>query len=201
MNKLLILPFLFLSFTSSSVGQSIVFDTTTYKGGLPNHFNKTDFSLVDTLQYWNYFLDTTHINETNDSIKPIGQLVIWRTKPIDDGISKKLYGKLWTPNYVFNIYKKVNWDYCLRKAISARIFSSCVPPEVGGDIIAAGNFIFLNDNVCLSCQHFTTKIDLCRPVINYLFSRVDQTRVTTLQSLVDQFEIKAGIITGLYSNN
>ena len=188
MHKLLILPILFLSFTSGSLGQSIAFDTTTYKGGLPNHFDKTNFSIIDTLQYWNYYLDTKNHNTTKDSIKSIGRLVIWRTKPIDDGIIKKLYGKLWTPNYVFNIYKKTDSIFCLRKAISARIFSSCVPPEVGGDIIAAGEFIFLNDDVCISCQHYTTQVDFCRPVINYLFSRVNHTKVTTLQSLVEQFE-------------
>jgi hypothetical protein len=156
------------------------------------YYSKTDFSIVDTLSLWNYKLDTTYKGKENDSIKQFGVLIFWRIKPIDDSISKHIYNQLWTPFIMFDIYNVTDTNYCFQKSTRTRHFSSCVPPQVGGDIIIVDKFVLLNRNVCLSCQRYDTKIDYCRPVINYVFSKIDRSKITTIESLTDQFIITQG---------
>lgn len=149
---------------------------------------------MDNLELWNYKLDTTFKGRERDSLKPFAQLIFWRTKPIDDKISKKLYKQLWTPYFVFEIYNLADSSFCFDQSNRRRLLSSCVPPDVGGDILIIDKFIFFNSYVCLSCERNDTKIDYCRPIINYVFSQVDPAKVTTLKSLLDQFVIKEGIL-------
>ena len=178
-------------------GQStnqFVFDTTINPLQVNNqkYYSKTDFSIADTLSLWNYKIDTTYRGKENDSIKPIGLLIFWRTRPIDDSISKNLYNQLWTPYITFDIFNLSDTNYCFEKSTRTRFFSSCVPPQVGGDIIKVDKFVFLNRNVCLSCQRYDTKVDYCRPVINYVFLKIDRNKITTIESLTNQFVISAG---------
>ncbi len=70
--------------------------------------------------------------------------------------------------------------------------SSCVPPDVGGDYFIIGKYIFLNDNVCLNCRKYDTGIDYCRPVINFVISKIDKNRVETLDEITGQFVIGNG---------
>lgn len=186
-----------LIFETNCVGQvksQIIFDTTINPTEINNkkYYSKTDFSSIDTLSLWSYKLDTIFNGKDGDSVKPIGMLTFWRTKPIDDSISKSIYHQLWTPYITFAIFNLSDTNYCFKKSTRTRHFSSCVPPQVGGDIIIVDKFIFLNGNFCLSCQRYDTKIDYCRPVINYVFSKLDRSKITTIQSLANQFIITAG---------
>ena len=176
-------------FSSSSFGQNLVFDTTVYAR---ESYSKTDFSNIDTFQLWNYLLDTTYKGRETDSIKPSGQLIFYRTSSIDDGISKKIYGRLWTPVISFDIFSVADTSYCFERSARTRIYSSCVPSDVGGDIIIIGKYLFLNHSVCVRCERHDTKVDYCRPVINYVFSKIDKNKITTIQSLVHQFIIAEG---------
>jgi hypothetical protein len=180
-----------LCFASNSFGQDFVFDTTKERSSANDatYYSKTDFSIIDTLQLWNYLLDTAYHSKETDSVKPRGQLAFWRTRPIDDKISKKVYGQPWTPYIAFDIFSIADTSYCFKISSSTRYLSSCVPPNVGGDIIVIDKFVFLNHNVCLGCQRYETKVDYCRPVINYVFSKIDKTKITTIESLVQQFVI------------
>ena len=189
--------FALLIFATNCIGQTqsqIVFETTIISTEVNNkkYYSKTDFSIIDTLNLWSYKLDTTFKGKENDSIKPIGMITFWRTKPIDDSISKSIYHQLWTPYITFAIFNLSDTNYCFQKSTRTRYFSSCVPPQVGGDIIIVNKFVFINGNVCLSCQRYDTKIDYCRPVINYLFSKLDRNKTTTIQGLADQFIITSG---------
>jgi len=188
--------FLTLLFFGSIVfGQSqpsFVFDTANAKSLNNMYYSKTDFSFVDTLDLWNYELDTTYKGKQSDSVKPIGKLIFWRIRPIDDGISKRLYNQLWTPFITFDVFNISDTNYCYEESKRTRYFSSCVPPDVGGDLIKIDKFIFLNHSVCLGCQRHDTKVDYCRPLINYVFSKLDKTGITTIQSLVNRFRISAG---------
>lgn len=183
-----------LLFSINSFGQSFVFDTTIKRPPINSarYYAKTDFSHVDTIQLWNYLLDTTYHGKDTDTIKPIGQLLFWRTKAIDDSISKYIYNQLWTPYIAFDIFNISDTNYCYDRSTRTRYFSSCVAPDVGGDIIIIDKYLFLNHSVCLSCGRYDTKVDYCRPVINYLFSNIDKTKITTIQSLVQQFVISKG---------
>lgn len=184
-------------FTTAAYGQSqqyFVFDTISTQQQLSKsrYYSKTNFSFIDTLSLWNYQLDTTYNGNKDDSVRPIGQLIFWRTKPIDDGISQRLYNQLWTPYIAFDIFNIGDFAYCNAISNKTRYLSSCVPPEVGGDLMIFDKFVFLNRNVCLECQRHDTKVDYCRPVINYIFSKLDRTKMITIHSLVNQFVIVKG---------
>ena len=192
--KLNLIIFL-LFFAFNSFGQSFVFDNNHNSGHLDKndyYYSKTDFSIVDTLKLWNYQLDTHVTTRKEDSIKTIGQLHFWRITPIDDSISKIVYNRLWTPHITFDIYSIKDTTHCYQISSRTRFFSSCVPPDVGGDIIITDKYVFVSRGVCLNCTRYDTKIDYCRPVINYLFTHLDRTKITTIQSLVRQFTIEEG---------
>lgn len=144
-------------------------------------------SLVDSLTVWAYDLD---IYSKKENGKPIGQITFWRTRPIDDGISKKIYGAFWTPNISYEIFDSSDSLYCQEQSHRTKVFSSCVGPDVGGDIFIIGHFIFLNRNVCLSCEKYKTGVDFCRPQVSRIIAAVGQKNIDTVQKIVQQFPIR-----------
>jgi hypothetical protein len=158
------------------------------------YYSKTNFSVVDTLELWNYNLDKNYKAPGKDSVKPIAQITFWRTKPIDDGLSLEIYKQLWTPFISYEIYNLSDSTYCYYKSKLTRLISSCIPPNIGGDIFMIGNYIFLNRMVCLRCLRYDTGTDYCRPVINLILSRIDKNKVATLDEIAEQFIIKRGDI-------
>jgi hypothetical protein len=175
-------------FCSDTFGQANVYGNNR----IVYYYSLTDFSNIDTLEYWNYKLDLTNKPTENDTVKPIGLLTFYRTKSIDDSISLKTYNRLWQPAISFDIYKLSDTTFCSQKSNLLHMLSSCSPPNVGGDYFVFGNFVFLNKSVCISCSNYLTKGDYCRPVINYVFTRVTDKNVTNLNDLVKQFIIKRG---------
>ena len=177
-----------------SQSDRILFDTTSKKNGLTNYgyYSKTDFTRIDTIELWNYELDTSYNVRNWDTLASLGQLNFWRTIPIDDKISYGIYGRYWTPHILFEIFFSKDSTVLYKQSYRTRSRSSCVPPDVGGDILKIGNFILISRGVCLNCQRQDTKVDYCRPVINYIFSKVDPSKVTTIESLIGQFIIKEG---------
>ncbi|GAB5527366.1 MAG: hypothetical protein Roseis2KO_52380 [Roseivirga sp.] len=61
--------------------------------------------------------------------------------------------------------------------------SSCVAPDVGGDLIVLGDLILLNTHVCLSCIRYNTRTDYCRPLLNKVFSEIEDIKVTSIKEL------------------
>lgn len=154
-------------------------------------YSLTDFSSIDTLEHWNYTLDLTYKPIKNDSVSPIGLLTFSRTRPIDDSISLEADNISWQPSISFEIYNLSDTSYCYRKSELIRIFSSCSPPNVGGDCFVFGNFVFLNSQVCVKCSNNSTKLDFCRPLVNYVFNKLTDKTVTNLADLSKQFIIKS----------
>src|ERR1700730_17921425 len=105
--KHLIPIYLSLIFGTTAFAQALSklnFDTTSNnKFNISKYYSETGFSLVDTLDLWNYKLDTTYKGRKGDSLKPFALLIFWRTKPIDDKISKRVYKQYWTPYITFEI--------------------------------------------------------------------------------------------------
>ena len=191
--KCFIIVYFYSIITVSLFGQTsplLFFDTTNNNRQFNNnkYYSKTDFSIVDTLSLWNFKLDSTFKVREMYFLKPFAQIIFWRTKPVYD----RKYKESWTPYIAFEIYNSNDSTYCYDKSNRSRFLSSCVPPNVGGDIIFIDKFIFINSDVCLNCERDDTKVDYCRPVINYVFSKVDKTKITTLESILKQFIIKEG---------
>lgn len=152
--------------------------------------SKGNFMSVDSMEYWNYDLRTIDKGQHKDSVQPIANVIFFRSRPLQDSFSRRIYGKDWSPVMEFSIYKLSDSAFCSRRSLSTRFLSSCVPPDVGGDIIITGNFIFLNNDVCLHCRKYDTKIDYCRPVVNSLFGGLDKNKLSSIEEIVAQFPIK-----------
>jgi len=149
----------------------------------------TDFSKVDSFSCWFYVLSLKSASH-EDSAKKIGELTFQRTHEVVDSASERLYKSGFLPNITFQIYDIKDSAYCFKISKLIRNISSCVAPDVGGDIIVFGRFIFLNLNVCLHCKRYDDKVDYCRPVINKIFLSVDKTKTNSLEQIVNQFPIE-----------
>jgi hypothetical protein len=185
--SLLILT-IFLSSTLLGQQENPVFRNTSL-----DTYSKTDFSKVDSLSCWFYVLMDKNPSY-EDSIKPVGQLIFQRTHAVDDSVRKQLYGNGFLPIYTFQVFNIKDSVYCFNKANLIRRFSSCASPDVGGDIIVFGDFIFLNANMCMVCRRYDNGLDYCRPLINKMFLSVDKTKANSLEQIVKQFPIKGQVM-------
>lgn len=146
-------------------------------------------SPVDTLSLWHYQLQK-HKKPQKD--KSIGQITFWRTKPIHDSIHFSRHQELWTPQISFSLYPLSDSVYCEGQSQRIKASSSCMGPDVGGDMYRVGNFILLNRDICLSCVAYVSKRDYCRPVISKVVDSIDKRKVKTLPDLEAQMGIKKG---------
>lgn len=145
----------------------------------------------DAIKLWNYKFKQKDIKE-NDSVRSLGSLIFYRTRPVIDSSYYKIYKKFWTPEISFDIFNISDSTFCRKLSTNTRYFSSCVPPDVGGDYFVIGQYIFLNRNVCLNCR--ISSIDYCRPVVNFVFNKLDKKNLNTLTDIFKQFAIKKGEI-------
>ena len=156
------------------------------------YYSKTDFSIVDTVNLWNYDIDTTFHGDPADSIKPLGRIFFFRTSPIIDTYRKQIYAWDWVPYLSFRIYFAKDSVYCFQKSKYIRLIASCIPPETGGDVIEAGNLILVNNSVCTVCLRYDLGLDNCRPVINFIVSKIETEKVLTIEDFTNQLIIKKG---------
>jgi hypothetical protein len=153
-------------------------------------YSRTDFAVVDTLVKWTYTLDLKYKGSPGDSVKPIGQIGFYRAAALPDSISRKVYGTDWTPVMNFEIYNLRDATFCRKKTNLIRVTSNCVPPSAGGDMFIVGQWVFINPSPCVNCYKYDTNRDYCRPLIKYVFSKVDETKAVTISDIVSQFPIK-----------
>ncbi len=184
-NLLFICLFFFLTKSFCQTANSKIYDKSDY------YYEQTDFTFIDTLANWSYDLTLSSKSIWKDSLtKPIAQITFFRTKALYDSNSRRTYGKDWTPRIDFEIYDIKDSVKCFERSKFTRNVSSCVPPAVGGDIFVVGNFIFLNNSVCLDCCKYDNTVDYCRPTIKNIFSKVKLGKVASLKEIVEQFDIK-----------
>ena len=79
------------------------------------------------------------------------------------------------PAMSFDIYRIEDSSFCLEKAKMIKLTSSCTTPNIGGDIIMVGHYIFLNSSVCVNCG-LTSGVDFCRSNIAALLSYLSKDR-------------------------
>ena len=169
-------------------GPDIVF----HSSGADN-YSKTDFSKIDSLNCWFYVL-TDKSPGYEDAVKPVGQLIFQRTHAAKDKIREELFNGGFVPNVIFQIFDIKDSAYCFKKSRTIRTVSSCNSPDVGGDIVILGKYIFFANSVCLQCKGFDNSLDYCRPVINKIFLSVDRKKAASLEQMVKQFPIKGQVM-------
>jgi len=143
---------------------------------------------INNLKHWTYEID--YEIENNDSIKPIGRIKFLRTKSIKDSLRREVYNEPWYPSMSFGIYNISDLKYCEENSRRTKFFSSCVDPNVGGDLIINQNYIFLNNVVCLNCIGTENEIDFCRPITNKILSELNLTTSSTLKDIDREIGIK-----------
>lgn len=144
---------------------------------------------VDTLSLWNYHLES-YKKPSKD--KAVGILTFWRAKPIDDSVHMALHQESWTPQISFSIFSIADSAICQAQSQKFKMSSSCVGPDVGGDMHLVGNFVLLNRDICLSCVSYVSKKDYCRPVVGKLLDAMDKRKVKSIQDLESQLRLKKG---------
>jgi hypothetical protein len=152
------------------------------------HQKHDDLSNVDTLARWRYrFVKTSQ--EKSATPTELGKISFYRTRALDDSISVKIYHQKWSPGMSYSVFNLSDSTYCIKMANHTRVYSSCVPPDVGGDYFVLGKYIFVNLSVCLNCRKHDSGIDYCRPLVNYVISKVDKNKAATLDEIFSQFVI------------
>lgn len=142
-------------------------DTTQY------YYSKTDFNDIDTISEWSFKIDTVSIYETNQT-KPIGEIYFFCLKPNSFN---------WPLQMTFFIYKITDSVYCRNKSKKIRLLSDYIPPNLGGDYIIIGELIFLNTDYC------NIEMNDIRPMLNKIFSIIDENKIATISSLKSQLEL------------
>ena len=168
-------------------------DNSIFQGSSFINYSKTDFTRVDSLSCWFYVL-TVKKSTSRDSLNSVGEIAFQRTHAVKDTISESLYKSGFLPNFTFQVFDIKDSAYCIKKSRLIRAVSSCISPDVGGDIIIFGKFVFLNQSVCLHCKRFDNGVDYCRPLINKIFLSVDKAKSNTLEQIVNQFPIQGQVM-------
>jgi hypothetical protein len=153
---------------------------------------------TDTLAHWRYTMDREYQAPFSDSVKPVARIVFWSAKPAAIGADQKQGKNAWTPDISFELFNLSDLTWCKKKSEMTKSLSSCKPPGVGGDLYVVGNYVFLNREVCVNCIDHSTQKDYCRPVMNYLFNKLNKTQAHTLDELAKQLDahfpvVKAGL--------
>ena len=144
---------------------------------------------ADTLSLWNYQLEPRAKTQKD---KSVALITFWRTKPINDSIHLARHQELWTPTISFSVFPLADSAYCRAQSTKIKMSSSCLGPDIGGDMHRVGNFILLNRDICLSCVAYVSEKDYCRPVVTKIFGAIDNKKVKTLQDLEAQMGVKKG---------
>jgi hypothetical protein len=90
----------------------------------------------------------------------------------------------------FNVYPIADSLRCRAKSRLTRSVSSCSYPNVGGDLYRLGDYILLNESVCISCKD--KKVADCRSMISEILSSIKTMRYLSIDELLNRLPIKHG---------
>ncbi len=138
---------------------------------------------LDSISNWSYLFDKTYKGFRNDSIRAMGLVTFQRVKPPKEGIISET-GKVFIPSMDFEIFHLTDSAFATRKSTFTKVISSCMPPNVGGDLFIVGKFIFVNRDVCVNCRQYPDTIDYCRPMIRKILAGANQDKALTLEEIL-----------------
>ncbi|MFI1770274.1 hypothetical protein [Thalassobellus citreus] len=140
-------------------------------------------------KHWAYKIDYD-FEKRNDSVKSIGLIQFLRTKSIKDKKREEIYNEDWIPAIQYEIFNISDFEFCEQASLRTKRLASCLPPNVGGDLIVVQNYIFLNRSVCLNCIGTENKVDYCRPIVNKVLSDLDLTKTNNLMEIDKEIGMK-----------
>jgi hypothetical protein len=169
----------FIIWTISSFGQT---NQTSQKG---NYFKTTSSDYFErVLKPWKYEYDQTQVDNTNDSVKKVGQITFWRSEAIYDNVSKEY----WKPHISYDVYLDTDSAYIKNLSDKIRLLSSCDTINKGGDILFVGHFILVSPSACVNCTS-SSNIDYCRNIIKCVLESVPNKDTYDWNAILKQFII------------
>ncbi len=135
---------------------------------------------------WKYHFEVMSDTTDKRKVLPIATITFRRTQPVPASDT----AKAWYPAMRFEIYTENDSAYCRNFSDSIYLSSSCMAPNIGGDRVRIGHFIFVNPDACVPCagQNGT---DYCRGSILYFFKRIYKQQSKDLYKLLEQLPIDA----------
>jgi hypothetical protein len=135
---------------------------------------------------WKYHFEVMSDTADKRKVLPIATITFRRSQaiPATEGT------KAWYAAMRFEIYTENDSAYCRNFSDSVYLSSSCMGPNIGGDRVRIGHFIFVNPDACVSCagQNGT---DYCRGSILYFFKRITKLKSRDIDDLIQQLPIDA----------
>lgn len=188
--KPFILSVLLLHLFNFSFGQGLnIYDFND------KYYLKTDFTQIDTLNNWAFYIDTKYRGQPTDSVKPMGAIIFYRVIPLYDKVHFERRKELRHLYFAFDIYPLIDSVFCRNDSYLTRYYSSCSPPYTGGDIVYVGNFILLNRKVCHAFSiEWTTETDYARPIINEVFYKTNTNQLNTFEDFIRELPIKGELL-------
>jgi len=141
---------------------------------------------LDSLTDWSYDIVPNYRIDTN----LICRIAIFRNKEIPDKLSQQVYGRGIRPSMIFNIYPVSLIDTIKIMSLNCKIYTSCVPPNVGGDYYVLLDYVFINYSSCVNCSSTDYKTDLCRANINRIISSIKKKHYSSIDELLADLPIK-----------
>jgi hypothetical protein len=187
------LIFITINFLLSSI--NVVGQTAQVYDSKDEYYEKTNFSIVDTIENWVFNIDTSYHGTQRDSVKPIGAITFLRKTTLFDKKYFESNKKNWRPYLSFEVFLLKDSAFCLADSKNTRNFSSCLPPFTGGDILFIGDFILLNRRVCNAFSiKWENEIDYARPVINKVFSHTNIRNLHSFQDFIKELPIEGKLL-------
>jgi hypothetical protein len=90
----------------------------------------------------------------------------------------------------FNVYPIADSSICRAKSRQTRYISSCSYPNVGGDLYQVGDYMLLNESVCINCQ--SKRVANCRNAITEILLPIMVMRYFSIDELLKRLPIKHG---------
>jgi hypothetical protein len=125
-----------------------------------------------------------------DSLSYIKAVKTWGgvNDTLDNYLKENIF---FTPNIAFKVYELKDSNYAENRSILYKRITSNVPPYAGGDIFTSGNYIFVNTDFGVKCSApFFGTIDYCRPMLNFIFKRLNNTKTVTIEEYLKGLLIK-----------
>jgi hypothetical protein len=135
---------------------------------------------------WKYHFEVRSDTTNKRKVLPIATITFRRSQPVPAADSEKA----WHPAMRFEIYTENDSAYCRSFSDSIYLGSSCMAPNIGGDRVRIGHFIFVNPDACVPCAG-QNSIDYCRGNILYFFKQIKREQSKDIYKLLEQLPIDA----------
>jgi hypothetical protein len=135
---------------------------------------------------WKYHFEVMSDTADKRKVLPIAAITFRRSQPVPEASD----AKAWYPAMRFEIYAESDSAYCRSFSDSIYLSSYCMAPNIGGDRLRIGHFIFVNPDACVSCAG-QNSTDYCRDSILYFFKHISKQQSKDIYTLIEKLPIDA----------